>query len=307
MRKRTLALLALAAVVVLAGCSGETTDTDTPIETDGSDTPTETQTPTPTDTPAPTDTPTETQTPTETETPTPDETTDGDGAPPIQSEALAAIDAVESYHLTSNTTIVQAANNQRQTQEGVSEGVFDRAGERFRVNQTVSVAGITQEISSYLVNGTVYEYSPTYASQYGAEWVTLEPDAGFFAQQDTLTRQQTFLANASVTTAGTETIDGTETQVLEADVNETATSAAIAARLGATGSNVEYNVTNVDQRLWIDTDTGRPLRTAFSMNATVSQAGQTIDLTMSADMRFTYDREVSITLPKGAESAVSID
>jgi len=302
MRRRTLALLALAGLVVLAGCSGETTDTDTPIETEGSETPTETQTPT--ETPAQTDT----STPAQTDTPTPEETTTGDDdVPPIQSDALAAIDGVESYHLTSNTTIVQAGNNQRQTQEIVAEGAFDRAREQFQVNQTVSLSGISQEISSYLVNGTVYEYSPTYASQYGSEWVTLEPDAGFFAQQDTLTRQQTFLANASVSTAGTETIDGTEAQVLEADVNETATTAAIAARLGSTGQNVEYNVTNVEQRLWIDTETNRPLRTAFSMNATVSQAGQTVDLTMEADMRFTYDRAVSITLPEGAESAVSID
>jgi len=301
MRTRTLALLALAGLVVLAGCSGETTDTDTPIETDG--TPTVTDTPTETDTPSETDTPTSTQSDTE----TPDETTDGGDSSALKTNTLAAIDGVESYHLTSNTTIVQAANNQRQTRELVSEGAFDRANERFRVNQTVSVSGMSQEVSSYLVNGTVYEYSPIYASQYGSEWVTLDADAGIFAQQDVLGRQEGYLANASVTTAGTETINGTEVQVFEADVNETATTAAITARLGSAGQNVEYNVTSVEQRLWIDTETDRPLRTAFSMNATVTQAGQTTDLTMEADMRFTYDGEVSITLPEGAESAVSIE
>lgn len=301
MRKRTIALLALLGLVVLAGCSGETTDTETSIETDGTPTDTLTDTPTPTET----DTPTATETPTETETP--DETTEQADPSALQADVVAAAESVESYHVSANTTIVQEANNQRQEQMIISEGMFDRANERLVMNQTVHVSGITQNISTYFQNGTVYEFSPTYARQYGSEWVTLDPEPGFFTQQDTLARQQTFLANASVSRAGTETIDGIETQVLEADVNETATSAAIAARLGATGSNVEYNVTNVDQHLWIDTDTNQPLRTAFSMNATITQAGQTVDLTMNADMRFTYDGEVSITIPEGAESAVSID
>ncbi len=222
-----------------------------------------------------------------------------------QSETLAAMDAVESYHVTSNTTIVQTVNNRTQRQTIESDGAFDRADQRLQINQTVSVSGMAQQASVYVLNESLYEYSPAYASQYGSEWVTVEIGDSFFDQQDTLSRQRAFLTNASVTTGGTETVDGTETRLLEADVDEDATSDQIMARLGA-GSGVEYDVTNVEQRLWVDPDTDRPVKSTVSMNATVTQAGQTADLTMDIELAFEYDRDVSVSLPEAADSAVSL-
>ena len=223
-----------------------------------------------------------------------------------QSDTLAAMDGVESYHVTTNTTIVQSANNRTQRQAIDSLGAFDRADQRMQINQTVSVSGMTQRASVYFLNGSIYEYNPAYASQYGSEWVTAEVNDTFLDQQDTLARQRAFLANASVTMAGTETIDGTETRVLEADVDEEATSEAIMARLGS-GSGVEYDVTNVDQRLWVDPETDRPARTTVSINATVTQAGQTVDLTMDIELAFEYNRTVTVSLPESADSAISLD
>ncbi|WP_135661566.1 DUF7537 family lipoprotein [Halorhabdus rudnickae] len=223
-----------------------------------------------------------------------------------QSDTLAAMEAVESYHVTSNTTVVQSVTNQTRRQTIDSVGAFDRTNQRMQINRTVSVSGMSQQASVYLLNGSIYEYNPAYTSQYGSEWVTTEVGDAFFEQQDTLTRQRGFLANASVTTNGTETVNGTEMRVLEADVDEAATSQVIMARLGG-ASGVEYNVTNVDQRLWVDPETDRPARSTVSMNATVTQMGQTVDLTMDLELAFAYDRDVSVTLPEEADSAVSLD
>ena len=224
----------------------------------------------------------------------------------VQTETLDAIDAVESYHVSGNTTVVQSANNREQEQEIISDGMVDRTAERMQMNQTISARGMSQETNVYFVNNTLYQYNPAYASQYGSEWVKVESAGAFFDQQDTLSRQRAFLSNATVTLNGTETIDGTEVQMLDADVDEEATREAIMSRLGGANQQVEYNVTSVDQRLWIDTETNRPLRSTVSMNANITAMGQSMTMDMDIDMSFEYDSDVSISLPEDAESAVSM-
>lgn len=164
-----------------------------------------------------------------------------------------------------------------------------------------------QQVSVYLVNGSIYEYNPAYASEYDSEWVTAEVDDGFFTQQDSLARQRAFLDNATVTADGTETVDGVQTHVLDADVDEDATSDAIMALLGGQSAGVTYNVTDVDQRVWVDTETDRPVRTELAMNATITAQNQTATMSMDAEMDFEYDRDVDISLPEEADSAVSLD
>ncbi|MFB6202070.1 MAG: DUF6612 family protein [Halorhabdus sp.] len=290
MRRQSLALIAFAAMVVLAGCGGgATTSTATPTQTE-----TEMQTPTATETVTVTETATTTPTPTET----------GDGSPAVTSAVLSAMQNVEAYHIDSNTTIVQSANNRQRTQRIIAEGMFDRAARELEVHNEIHVAGLTQNTSVFFVDGTLYEHNPRYTSRYGSAWVKVNASDAFFSQQDTLTRQRAFLANATVTVAGTELIEGNEVRVLNADVDEAATREAIMARLGSTGGQV--NVTSVTQRLWVDTETNRPVRTTLSMNATITAQGQTVDMTMDVRLSFDYDSSVSIELPSEAQAAVSI-
>lgn len=258
MRRNVLVLVALAGMLVLAGCSGGTPSAE---QVD---------------------------------------------AEQIKSDTLAAFDAVETYRVSSDTTIVQSFNEQQQRQTIEMEVWVDRPDQRIHTEETISVGAQSRETSLYFRDGTIYQHNPDFTAEYGSEWVTIEADPGFFTQQDRLARQRAFFDNATVSMDGTERVNGTETSVLAADVDEEATSEAIKARLGGANDNFEYDVSNIDQRVWVDTETNQPIKTTTQMNATVTAQGQSVSLQLDSEMSFDYEEDVTVTLPKDADSAVSI-
>ncbi|WP_154551926.1 DUF6612 family protein [Halorhabdus sp. CBA1104] len=217
------------------------------------------------------------------------------------------MESTETFHVDSNTTTETNANGRTQTQTVLLSGQLDRATEELQINQTVEARGATQKIGIYLIDGTLYQHGAAYTAQYGSEWVQSNQTTGVFSQIDSLSRQRSLLANATVTRNGTETVKGTETHVLEADVDIDSAQAALQAQLQQqVPGNTELNVSDVTQRLWVNPETNRPIKTVTEMDYTVRMAGQSINQSMQATMTFDYERSVSITLPDGAEDAVDI-
>jgi hypothetical protein len=222
----------------------------------------------------------------------------------VKAGALAAMEAAETYRAAG--TLNQSLESARGVQRlDVSvDAAFDRPADRFRTNQTVTLAGQRIEVSQYFVDGTLYQYSPINRQQYGSAWIRLNLStnaSAFFDAADTLTRQRAVLNVSTVELNGTATVDGVEAHVLDAD----ATNATLTA-LGSVGApDAGLNVSSLSGRFYVARDDGRLLRSVVTLNASVTQQGTTVDVTQTADLRFfDYGTDVSIVLPPGAEDAV---
>lgn len=261
MRQKPIALIALAAMLILAGCSGGATTT----------------------------------------------TADTGGDQITKQEVLSAMESVKTYHVETNATMRTTANGMTQSRTILTDAAFDRTAQGFQVNQTVKSGGASQKVQMYFVDGTLYRHSAAYTSRYGSEWIKTNQTAGLWSRMDTLTRQRALLANATVTANGTATVDGIETRVLEADVDISAAKKAMESRLKQSGlGNAKLNVSDVTQRLWVNPETNRPIKTVTNMTYTVKAMGQSIEQTQHIKISFDYESPVSISLPAGAENAVSI-
>ncbi|CCQ32495.1 membrane lipoprotein [Halorhabdus tiamatea SARL4B] len=301
MRKRTLALLALAGLVVLAGCSGETTETT--IETDGSDTPTETETQTPdktTSKPAETTSDSgETSTPVQIDTAT------------LQADTIEAMSDVVSYRMAQNVTTVQMTNNQEVTTNIEIEYAANRDAKALESHRTVTQLGTETVIDTYLSDERLYQRSDQYVQRYGSEWVTENVSENFTQQfnlRDQLWRYEFTLDSASLSSVEATTVDGTETYRVAADVNTTKLNDAIRSslNLSANASQAVSAGTNVTSTFWIDTETKRPLRVDRTVIGTQTIQGQPVDFERTITTELSYE-EVTVTLPDGANSAVSLN
>ena len=222
----------------------------------------------------------------------------------VRTEALAAINAVDTYRVVVNQT-TRLSGNVNRTTNAVSNGTFDRDAREASLTVTQSALGRTVTTERYLVNGTLYERNPQYVQQYDSAWIKAEvPDDGsaFRDSFDTLSRQRAILNASTVTLAGTETVDGTTTYRLKASPNATQLT-------GAAGSVQRSNldVANVSATYWLDAETGLPVRSTIELAGQQTAQGQTFGIDQR--LRFDFDgygTPVSITLPPAAEGAVSV-
>ena len=234
--------------------------------------------------------------------------TDANGELPsaatVRTEALAAIDAVDTYRVVVNQT-TRLSGNVNRTTNAVSNGTFDRDAREASLTVTQSALGRTVTTERYLVNGTLYERNPQYVQQYDSAWIKAEvPDNGsaFRDSFDTLSRQRAILNASTVTLAGTETVDGTTTYRLKASPNATQLT-------GAAGSVQRSNldVANVSATYWLDAETGLPVRSTIELAGQQTAQGQTFGIDQRLRLDFDgYGTPVSITLPPAAEGAVSV-
>lgn len=305
MQKRTIALFALAGLVVLAGCSGETTDTETPIET--------TQ---PVDSTAdPVETTTESG---ETTTRSSDTTTDPGTSTPaqidaatLQADTIEAMSDVVSYRMTQNVTTVQTTNNQEVTTNIDIEYAADRDAKALESHRTVTQLGTETVVDTYLIDQRLYQRSDQLVQQYGSEWV-MENISENFTQQfnlrDQLWRYEFTLESASLSSVETTTVNGTETYRVAADVNTTELNDAIRSslNLSANASQAVSAGTNVTSTFWIDTETDRPVRVDRTVIGTQTIQGQSVDFERTITTDLSYEN-VTVTLPDGADSAVSLN
>ncbi|MFB6121297.1 MAG: DUF6612 family protein [Halobacteriaceae archaeon] len=239
----------------------------------------------------------------------PTATPSGD-AQAIASDAAATMESVETYRVTATIEQTVSANNQQQTATVTSTAVFDRGERAFRITRATSAAGRTREAAVYLVNGTLYERNPAYERRYGSAWVKVDVAENLtetWRAQDTLTRQRLLLENATVTYEGTATVNGTKTDVLAVDGNESAFESVVEERLGGVATDVEVSVENVSFTHYVAVESDRLRRSIGTLKMQVSAGARTVSQTQRMNLTFSgYGAPVDVTLPEGAAVAVSI-
>ncbi len=126
-----------------------------------------------------------------------------------------------------------------------------------------------------------------------------------FRTVDLLRQVEVGLGNAtSLSLNGTTQVDGTEAHVLEADVNGSAIEAYALGSLQSSGLGGSVNVTDAKMTVYASTETGQPVRVVSATNASLSLQGQRIDVRSTSDARVTQE-PVSVALPEGASTAVN--
>lgn len=241
----------------------------------------------------------------------------GDGATPtatgeanrLGADAAAAMRAADTYAVAANVTRTQRANGRAVTTRVNSTGVVDRTARALYIDQTARSAAGATRVETYLLNGTLYQHSAAFESRYGSAWVRTDLDenaTAVWARQDPLSRQRALLANATVRLVGTASVGGTETRVLAVDGNESAYEDLLRARLGRLGGEASLTVENISFRMHAAADSGRLLRSSGTVESTVTYGGTTASIEENLTLRFSaYGDPVNVTLPEGAETAVT--
>lgn len=278
MGMRRLLPVAVALLLVLAGCSGLGTQDTT------------TTAPDPTGNATATDAP---------------GTADGANASAVKADTLAALDDVETYRVSTNQTS-RLSGNVQQTVVTTTTGVFDRTAREARLNQSqdAGVQSVTSQL--YLVDETLYQRSPQFARQYDSNWVAIDLSENFSAAWDgfdTLSRQQALLNASSVTLDGTTTVDGQQAYVLrlrpDAERYE---------ELGSNTTGQTLDVSNVSATYYVSTETDRLVASTTRLNATQTVSGRSLTIDQTIELRFDeYGQPVTVRLPDEArETAVPI-
>lgn len=229
--------------------------------------------------------------------------------PPVEevtADAIAAIEAVETYRVRTNQTVEVAAGI-TQTTRATTNAAFDRSAREFRANVTQSAMGRTASLDRYFVNDTLYINSQQYVREYDSAWVKQSfPTGGGAAWSalDTLARQRALLDNGSARLAGTERVAGTEAYVLRVD--------APLSQFGGPGASVaqreSFSINDSTATFWIDTETLRPIRTAVEFTGEATIRGRTVGYTQTIESRYTgYGEPVTVELPPEADTAVPIE
>jgi len=230
---------------------------------------------------------------------------DSANASAVKADTLAALDAVETYRVTTNQTSRLSGNVQR-TVVTTTTGQFDRAAREARLNQSqdAGVQSVTSQL--YLVNETLYQRSPQFARQYDSNWVAIDLSENFSAAWDgfdTLSRQQALLNVSSVTLDGTTTVDGQRTYVLRLRPDPERYE-----ELGLNTTGQTLDVSNVSATYYVSTETDRLVASTTRLNATQTVNGQSLTIDQTIELRFEeYGQPVTVRLPDEArETAVPI-
>lgn len=290
MRRKSFTLIAFAAMLVLAGCTGGGTTTSATTTTAGSTTTADTgpggETTTVTSGPATTEA-----------VPSADQ---------LQQQTIAAMAAVSEYHATQNGSLHQQSNNLNRTATIAISYAADRAERRLVSHRTTTRASRQTVIDTYLVNRTVYRHSDQFTTRYGSKWIKRNIAENFTSQfhlSDQLWWYRFILGNATLSDVSRATVDGSDAYVVTADVNMNEFSQAVNERL-STASGRTPNM-SIEATFWIDAETHRPLKVKRTVEQTQTVRGQTIEITKEFETTLRYE-SVSVTLPDGADSAVSI-
>ncbi len=219
-------------------------------------------------------------------------------------DAVAAIESIGRYRVTStlDQTVISNAVTRNVTVE--STGLVDRSARRLHANLTQQSAGQALTIERYLADGWVYEHSDAYRQEYGAAWVKRALTENYsvtWRNNDELGILRAILGNGSVTTTSRDTLDGTAVRVVAIEANATAVERYL---LGRNVSRLTF--ANVTAEVWLDEESGRPLRVVRSMQKYQRAGDRRIrfDLTVRAEFEFGVDERV--TLSTAARDARSL-
>ncbi|WP_336325445.1 LppX_LprAFG lipoprotein [Halovenus sp. HT40] len=296
-RKGQLAVIALAALLVTAGCAGlgspdetgnDTVDSEDPDdpgddesgdenETDGTDDENSTD---------------ETDSAFSDLDPVEEDVT----AAELLNDSVAALDTVESYRLQQNITTVQRSNNQEITTQNNQTGRIDRAQQRAGIEGVTASQGRSIETKQYLLNDSLYESNERIAQQYGTQWVRTNLTGSYeqvFEQFDSINQLERVFANATGTVEGQTEIDGEEVYAINATVDS---DTIVETRQSVNG------VERFQLNLWLSTETALPRQVTEDSALNLSTARGNFTQQTDSLLAFSYE-DVDVTLPEAAEGA----
>jgi hypothetical protein len=243
-----------------------------------------------------------TGTPTETPNPVNDSTT----VDSVRSDAVAAMADVDAYVVDS--TVDEEYESEVNPSVGINTTTrVNRTSRRINLTQVYSSTQRTYTVGAYALDGTMYGYSDFYRAEYGGEWIRYVPSdfERSFERRDTLSRQRSVLEGGNVTLAGTQTVRGTETYVVDANVSDEQYRSLVASYAGnATRSNV--TVESASYRLWIANDTHLPVKSTATLELTVLETNPNTSVRTTATLRYEYGTTVNVTLPEEASNAENV-
>lgn len=230
---------------------------------------------------------------------TQDEERDTPDASAIQADAVAAMEGIETAHMTRYTNI--SDGNQTGTVVFV-DAAFNLTGERMRMNFTTTYPA-EQEFSTYTIGNTEYLKVDSPFGD-GTQWTrqNASADGEWAAEVGEVRAHRDMLEGASVEVNGTDEVDGHEVWVLSIrpDVGNLS---AINDGPGAGDIQAAFDTGDVEITQYVDTDTHHLRRTVARVNTT--QDGQAVTMTSTTTFRKLDEPVTTIELPTAAENASS--
>lgn len=220
------------------------------------------------------------------------------GQPPSDERAVAereravsALDSVSTYRFAMDGTVSASDADRTRTVDVSGEGVVDRRRQRMLSNATAD--GTTRSV--YLDGYTSYTECAEPWNGWGVDnasestaWFDLTP----------LGRQMALLRESNVYWGGNETLDGTRTSVIVAHPSEE-TLASLPDTGRTTNGLSRGDVENATVRVWVDSETGRPVKSELSIALSAGGASGTVDVTVRYR---SYDEPVNVSLPSSTRT-----
>jgi len=245
-------------------------------------------------------------------TPAPEESpTDSEGSAvgDLRAETLAAMANVSAYSAEQNVTIVRENGTEQRDTVDV-EYAINRTSRSLAAHRLRTGAGTNGSVDRYVLEETLYQRDERFVAEHGSEWIRQDISTGFARQwhlYDQLWRYQFLVDNATLTRAGTETVDGTETRVLEADVDTAELDRALREALDlppgrTTGTDVNASV---QATFWVDRETDRPIKVRRTVEQSDTAGAQSGPEERVITTHLTYEN-VSVSLPENASDATVV-
>lgn len=210
----------------------------------------------------------------------------------LAADAVTEAESVSGYEYSRQTTVEQQARSAFVVATTDQETVVNVTAEELSYTRTVVRQGNQSISAGYLQEGTLYERSSRSDNLSDVDWI--QRDLGenydsFYRQFNVLNGFAEALDNGSVRIEGTAEVEGEQTTVLRTDVRETLGSS-------AEGADVDQSVL----LLWVSDDSDRIVRAAsFSR---VFSSGGDAEQRVANEFSLSFDA-VDITVPDDAKNA----
>ncbi|QGN06930.1 hypothetical protein Hrd1104_06235 [Halorhabdus sp. CBA1104] len=228
----------------------------------------------------------------------------------VQTAALSAMSSVDGYTANQTTTIVRQTDGANQTTTVSVSYAVNRSEQALVSNRSTTGPDGTATETRYLVDETLYQHSETFTAEYGTAWISRDLSDNptrYWELSDQLWRYQFTMGNATLSNVSTATVDGRETYVVTASVDTDELNTALRESLDlppGVALTSEGNV-SLEATFWIDTDTYRPVQVERTLTETRTNDGETVRVTRDVKTSLAYGT-VSVSLPDAAENAQAI-
>lgn len=209
----------------------------------------------------------------------------GDYATQVQQRSAAAMENVSTFHM--QMTMEMDAGGQQMSV--AYEGEYNRTSRK----ASAEMRTMGREVTMYIENQTTY-------MQLGDQWRARDIEGPSPWEDGRLARQRQILENSTVTFVENTTLDGEPVAVLRVEPSPEQIRTVVQQQQNQDLSGV--SIENITYTQYVSRDTYRLRK--FTMNATMSANGNTVDVTMTA--RFDrFDEPVTVTIPEAARNASS--